>query len=152
MASLNEANLIGHLGADPKITTLNEGVKVARLSLATSETFTNKKGERVESTEWHNIVLWRGLAEVAEKYMHKGDQVFIKGKIKTRKYADKDGKDKYVTEIEAFDIILLAKKPGTSSGTPQNNYQPQYQQQQPQTSSQYSHDTPVGLGEGDLPF
>ena len=98
MASVNKVILIGNLGKDPEVRHLEGGVAVARFPIATSETFKDKNGERQERTEWHNIVLWRGLAEVAEKYLKKGQSVFIEGKIRTSNYQDKDGNQRYSTE------------------------------------------------------
>ena len=90
MAGVNKVILIGNLGKDPEVKYLDSGVAVANFSLATSESYKNKEGERVNQTEWHNIVLWRGLAEVAEKWLKKGSSVYIEGKIKTRKWEDKE--------------------------------------------------------------
>ena len=90
MAGVNKVILVGNLGKDPEVRYLDNGVAVANFSLATTENYKNKAGERVSQTEWHNIVLWRGLAEVAEKYLKKGASVYIEGKIKTRKWEDKD--------------------------------------------------------------
>ena len=89
MAGVNKVILVGNLGKDPEVRYLDNGVAVANFSLATTENYKNKAGERVSQTEWHNIVLWRGLAEVAEKYLKKGASVYIEGKIKTRKWEDK---------------------------------------------------------------
>jgi single-strand DNA-binding protein len=110
MRGLNKVTLIGNLGKDPEVQTLQENIKVAKFSLATSESHKDDKGQAHTSTEWHNIVLWRGLAELTEKYLKKGSLVYIEGKIKTRSYEDKTGAKKYVTEIVAEEIILLDKK------------------------------------------
>ena len=100
MAGVNKVILVGNLGRDPEIRILDKGVKVARFSLATTEGYTDKNtGQRVEQTEWHNITLWRGLADIAEKYLQKGNQVYIEGKLQTRQYQDKDGITKYTTDI-----------------------------------------------------
>ena len=107
MAGVNRVILIGNLGKDPEIRSLEGGVKVANFSLATTETYKGKNGEKVESTEWHNIVLWRGLAEVAESYLKKGNSVFIEGKIRTREWTDKDGNKRYTTEIVADNMVML---------------------------------------------
>jgi single-strand DNA-binding protein len=104
---VNKAILVGNLGRDPEIRTLEGGVTVARFTLATSESYKDKSGQRVDKTEWHNIVLWRGLAEVAEKYLKKGQQVYIEGKITNRSYQDKDGAQKYFTEIVADNMTML---------------------------------------------
>jgi single-strand DNA-binding protein len=116
--SINKVILVGNVGKDPVIRYFDKGVAKASFPLATSETYTNQQGETITSTEWHNIVLWRALAEVAEKTIKKGAQVYLVGKIKTRSYADKDGINKYITEILADTLLLLEKKPasaGTSS-------------------------------------
>ena len=99
MAGVNKAILIGHLGKDPEIRNFESGATLATFSMATTESYKDKTtGEKKEITEWHNIVLWRGLAEIAAKYLHKGDMVYIEGKIRTRSY-EKDGVTKYITEI-----------------------------------------------------
>lgn len=113
--SVNKVILIGNVGKDPDIRYLDSGVAIARFPLATSETYKNKEGEKVTTTEWHNIVLWRGLAEVAEKYVKKGSQLFIEGRIRTRSYDDKEGNKKYVTEIVADTMQMLGKKSETDS-------------------------------------
>jgi single-strand DNA-binding protein len=113
--SVNKVLLIGNVGKDPDIRYLDSGVAIARFPLATSETYKNREGEKVTTTEWHNIVLWRGLAEVAEKYVKKGSQLFIEGRIRTRSYDDKDGNKKYVTEIVADTMQMLGKKSDSES-------------------------------------
>lgn len=107
MAGINKVILLGNLGRDPEIRSLENGAMVAKFPLATSETYKNRNGERVETTEWHNVVMWRGLAEIAEKYLRKGSRVYIEGKIRTRSYDDKDGNKKYITEIEADNMLML---------------------------------------------
>jgi single-strand DNA-binding protein len=116
--SINKVILVGNVGKDPVIRYFDKGVAKATFPLATSETYTNQQGETITSTEWHNIVLWRSLAEVAEKTVKKGAQVYIIGKIKTRSYVDKDGVNKYITEILADALLLLEKKQGSGSFTP----------------------------------
>ena len=112
MASVNKVILIGNLGKDPEVRHLEGGVAVARFPLATSESYKDKTGQRVEKTEWHNIVLWRGLAEVAEKYLRKGQSVFIEGKIRTNQYQDKEGNQRYSTEIVADNMTMLTRGEG----------------------------------------
>ena len=102
--------LIGNLGKDPEVQTLEGNIKVAKFSLATTESYKDENGQAHSQTEWHNIVLWRGLADLAEKFLHKGNLIHLEGKIKTRSYEDKQGIKKYVTEIIAEQIILLDKK------------------------------------------
>ena len=111
MAGVNKVILVGNLGKDPEVRYLDNGVAVANFSLATTENYKNKAGERVSQTEWHNIVLWRGLAEVAEKYLKKGASVYVEGKIRTKKWEDKDGNTRYNTEILADNIKMLGGKP-----------------------------------------
>jgi single-strand DNA-binding protein len=116
--SVNKVILIGNVGKDPEIRHLDAGVSVANFPLATSETYTAKNGEKVTTTDWHNIVLWRGLADVAEKYVTKGKQVYIEGRIRTRSYDDKDGNKRYVTEIYGDTMQLLGKKDEQASAPP----------------------------------
>ena len=110
MAGVNKVILVGNLGKDPEVKYLDNGVAVANFSLATTENYKNKEGEKVSQTEWHNIVLWRGLAEVAEKYLKKGASVYVEGKIKTRKWEDKEGNTRYNTEILADNMTMLGGK------------------------------------------
>lgn len=107
---VNKVILVGNVGADPAVKYLEGGVAVASFSLATSETYRNKNGERVDQTEWHNIVLWRGLAQVAEYYVKKGSQLYIEGKIRSRSWEDKNGVKHFITEIYADTMQILARK------------------------------------------
>ena len=109
--SVNKVILVGNVGKDPETRYLDEGTAFSKFSMATSETYKNKAGERISNTEWHNIVLWRGLAQVAEKYVKKGTQIYIEGRIKTRSYDDQDGNKKYITEIVGDQMQLLSRKP-----------------------------------------
>ena len=115
--SINKVILVGNVGKDPVVRYFDKGVAKATFPLATSETYTNQQGETITSTELHNIVLWRALAEVAEKTIKKGSQVYIVGKIKTRSYVDKDGVNKYITEILADTLLLLEKKQSPPSSS-----------------------------------
>lgn len=117
--SVNKVILVGNVGKDPEVRYLEKGVAVAKFPLATSETYKGKDGEKVTTTEWHNIVLWRGLAETVEKFVKKGSQLYIEGKIRTRSYDDKDGNKRYVTEIVADLMQMLGKK--SDSGTEENH-------------------------------
>jgi single-strand DNA-binding protein len=117
--SINKVILVGNVGKDPVIRFFDKGVAKATFPLATSETYTNQQGETVTTTEWHNIVIWRALAEVAEKTVKKGSQVYIVGKIKTRSYVDKDGVNKYITEILADTLLVLEKKQGQGMNSAQ---------------------------------
>ena len=115
MAGVNKVILIGNLGKDPEVRHLENGTAVANFSMATSESYKDRNsGERKTITEWHNIVLWRGLAEVAEKYLKKGDQVYIEGKLKTRSWEDKDGNTRYTTEVVGDNMTMLSSR-GSSS-------------------------------------
>ena len=115
MSGINKVILIGNLGKDPEVRYLDNGVAVANLSLATTETYKNKEGNRISQTEWHDIVLWRGLAEVAEKYLKKGASIYIEGKIKTSKWVDKEENTRYKTEIMADKMTMLNKSSSDSS-------------------------------------
>lgn len=108
-ASLNKVILMGNLGKDPETRTLESGAVMCRFSIATTETYKNSKsGERTSHTEWHNITMWRGLAEIADKYLHKGDKVLIEGKIRTRSWEDKEsGQTRYSTEILADQMQMM---------------------------------------------
>lgn len=113
--SVNKAILIGYVGNDPEVRYIESGTPVCNFRLATSEVYKNRNGERITSTEWHNIVLWRGLAEVAEKYVKKGTQLYIEGRIRTRSWDDKDGNKRYTTEIVGDNMQLLGKRMDESS-------------------------------------
>lgn len=110
MKSLNKIQLIGHLGIDPEIKNLDNNTKVARFTLATDDSYIDKQGKKVEQTDWHNIVAWRGLAEIFEKYTKKGSKVYIEGKSKSRTWEDKEGQKRYTTEVIVDDFLLLDKK------------------------------------------
>ncbi len=109
MSGVNKVILVGNLGKDPEVRYLDSGVAVANISLATTENYKNKNGDRVSQTEWHDVVLWRGLAEVAEKYLEKGSSVYIEGKIRTSKWVDKENITRYKTEIMADKMNMLSK-------------------------------------------
>lgn len=129
--AVNKVILIGNVGNDPEIKYIKEDVPVAKFSLATSESYKNKDGERVKNTEWHNIVVWRGLAKVVEKYVKKGSKLYIEGKLTHRKY-EKDGQTKYYTEILCRDLTMLDSKEGSGydnskaqdSNSSKNNNEP----------------------------
>jgi single-strand DNA-binding protein len=113
--SVNKVILVGNVGKDPETRYLDDQTAISKFPLATSENYKNRSGERVSTTEWHNIVLWRGLAQVAEKYVKKGTQLYIEGRIKTRSYDDADGNKKYITEIVGDQMQLLGKRPDDDS-------------------------------------
>ena len=117
MASLNDVRLIGNLGSDPDVRVLADGLVVATVSVATTDTWTDKSSrEKKEKTEWHRVVFYKGLAEIVEKYLRSGSQVYIEGKLRTRKWVDKDQIERYSTEIIATEMKMLGKK--ESAGTP----------------------------------
>jgi single-strand DNA-binding protein len=103
----NKVQLIGNLGNTPEIKTLETGKKMARFSVATHEVYRNAKGEKVTDTQWHNLVVWGKMADIAEKYLAKGREVLIEGKIVNRSFNDKEGQKKYVTEIQVNELVLL---------------------------------------------
>lgn len=107
---VNKVILIGNVGADPDVRYLEGGTAVANLRLATTESYKNKNGEKVDQTEWHNIVLWRGLAEIVEKYVHKGMRLYIEGRLRTRSWDDQNGAKRYTTEIWADNMQMLSFK------------------------------------------
>ncbi len=112
MRGVNKAIIVGHLGKDPEVRHMPNGKAVANFSIATSEQWKDKQtGERKEATEWHNVVVFDRLAEIAGEYLTKGAAVYIEGKIKTRKWQDKDGRDRYTTEIHANELQMLGGKP-----------------------------------------
>ena len=171
--SLNKAMLIGNVGRDPEVRYLegNNGAKVATFTLATTERYRDRNGETRENTEWHNIVAWRNTADVVEKFVKKGTQVYIEGRIRTRSWDDQTGNKRYTTEIMADTLQLLGKRQDNPAGQggyaaqpvqaqqghaqPQQSYQQQYQQpapvqsySQPAVPQNIANDGP----EDDLPF
>ena len=122
---VNKVILIGNVGADPEVRYLDGGVAVANLRLATTERYKNKNGENVDQTEWHNIVIWRGLAEIVEKYVRKGMRLYIEGRIRTRSWDDQNGVKRYTTEIYADNMQMLSssRPDGEMQGNaPARNY------------------------------
>ena len=117
--SVNKVILVGNVGKDPETRYLEGGTAVCSFSLATSETYRNRDGEKITNTEWHNVVLWRGLAEVAEKYVRKGSQLYIGGRIRTRSWDDRDGNKRYTTEIVGDNMQMLGRK-SDETGTQEN--------------------------------
>jgi single-strand DNA-binding protein len=105
--SVNKVILIGNLGKDPEVRRTDAGIPVARMTLATSEVIRKANGEKETRTEWHNIVLWRGLAEVAEKYLKKGMKIYVEGKLRSRSWEDAQGQKKYATDVEASEMTML---------------------------------------------
>lgn len=118
MAGVNKVILVGNLGKDPEVRHLEGGTAVANFTLATSESYKDKTGQRIEQTEWHSIVVWRGLAEVAEKYLKKGMTIYIEGKLRTKSWDDKEGHKRYTTEVVGDTFTILSKKESSpSTGT-----------------------------------
>ena len=156
--SLNKVMLIGNVGRDPEVRYLegNNGAKVATFTLATTERYRDRNGETHENTEWHNIVAWRSTADVVEKYVRKGTQLYVEGRIRTRSWDDQTGNKRYVTEIVADNMQLLGKKsdnPAASQGGYQSYQQPAQsaqpvQQVQPRPATPQIEEMP----DDDLPF
>lgn len=127
MSGVNKVILVGRLGQDPKVRYFENKSCVAEISLATSETYTDKDNNKIEQTEWHKVVFWNNIAQVAEKYLHKGDMVYVEGKLRTKNYEDKDKIKRYVTEVYANTLTMLSSK-GVENGnkagiTPNNSTQ-----------------------------
>ena len=156
---INKVILVGNVGMDPEVRALDSGVKVARIRLATTERYTDRQtNETKEQTEWHTVTLWRGLADVVDKYVHKGSQLYIEGSLRTREWTDKDNQKRYTTEIVATEMKLLGRR---SDAQPQQEYsqpasapaQPAYQQPvaQPVAAPAPAPAVPADSGD-DLPF
>jgi single-strand DNA-binding protein len=148
MSGVNKVILVGHLGKDPEVRHLDGNVTVASFPLATSETY-NKDGKRIEQTEWHNIVMWRGLADIAAKYLQKGKLVYIEGKLRTRSFEDREGHKKYTTEIVAENFNVLGRKPDHESGTTTITHHDVKEEGQKST---HSEEFNKGNDDDDLPF
>ncbi|MBR6655207.1 MAG: single-stranded DNA-binding protein [Alistipes sp.] len=137
---INKVILVGNVGLDPEVRALESGVKVARLRLATTERYTDRQtNETKELTEWHTVTLWRGLADVVDKYVHKGSQIYVEGSLRTREWTDKDNQKRYTTEIVATDMKLLGRR---SDAQPTTATSPDYAAPQPQPAPQVAP-TPV---------
>lgn len=117
MAGVNKVILVGNLGKDPEVRYLENGASVANFSIATSESYKDKNGNRQEQTEWHNVVLWRGLAQIAEKYLRRGSQIYIEGKLRTRSWQDKDGNTRYTTEVVGDQMTMLGGRSSSNGDT-----------------------------------
>jgi single-strand DNA-binding protein len=145
MSGVNKVILVGRLGKDPEVRNFDNGSIVANFTVATSESYKDKTtGEKKEITEWHNIVLWRGLAEVAQKYLHKGDMVYIEGKLRTRSW-EKEGVTRYTTEVLGDNMTMLSTKGGGGSNT---GYSPT----ETTSADGYRAHAPVDSSTDDLPF
>ncbi len=151
--SLNKVMLLGNLGADPEVRSTSGGTRVATLSVATSRVWNSQAGERQEKTEWHRVVLWnnraRPLADVAEKYLKKGDRVYVEGRIEYRTWEDREGNTRYTTEVNARELILLSPRGGAEADAPARAAKPAAEGQ-----SESYNDFPEALDEeeDDLPF
>jgi single-strand DNA-binding protein len=155
---VNKVTIIGHTGQDPEVKHLESGAIVARVSVATSEKYKDKSGEMVSTTEWHNVVLWRELAEIVEKYCKKGMLVYIEGKVSYRKYQDKDKVDRYTTDIVANSFRILEKKEGSGGYSdaakfPTQDLSRQSSQNTAEASTNHSPEAAAMPAQGDdLPF
>jgi single-strand DNA-binding protein len=152
MAGINKVILVGNLGKDPEVRSLDAGRKVANFSLATTETYKNKNGERVEQTEWHNVVYYGPVAEVIEKYLRKGSQIYVEGKIRTRSYDDKEGIKRYVTEIIGDTMTMLGTKGSSSSENGNGSSMQSSSASAASVSSSSGSFVPEESGADDLPF
>ena len=157
--SVNKVILIGNLGADPEVRYLESGSAVAKFNIATTESYTNKSGERVDNTEWHRIELWEGLAKVAEKYLKKGNQVYIEGRIRTDSWTDKEGQQRTGVTIRANSMTLLGGPSGSGSGGENSGQAQGYAQpsasrpaQTPRPADPVPPSMASGSDDDDLPF
>ena len=116
--TLNKVMLIGNVGKDPELRHLENGIMFVTITVATSERFKDRNGDLKEQTEWHNVVCWRNLAEIVEKYVHKGTQVYIEGKLRNRSWEDQNGQKRYITEVVADTLRLLGRKADSPGGVP----------------------------------
>ena len=149
MAGVNKVILVGRLGKEPEVRNLDNGATVANFTMATSESYKDKTtGEKKEVTEWHNIVLWRGLAEISQKYLHKGDMVYIEGKLRTHSW-EKEGVTRYTTEIVADNMTMLGSKGGGGSA---GNSSTDYSSRTAERTPTESYSPPADTSTDDLPF
>ncbi|MDQ7011728.1 MAG: single-stranded DNA-binding protein [Mariprofundaceae bacterium] len=146
---LNKVMLIGNLGADPETRYTQDGTCVCNIRLATTEKFKNRNGEQQERTEWHRVVLWGRLGEIANQYLRKGRQVYIEGKIETRKWQDKDGNDRYTTEIRALNMQMLGGRGGEGGERPPASQGQKQAGEDPFASAPEFADVPA---DDDIPF
>lgn len=160
MAGVNKVILLGHLGADPEVKHLDGDKIVANLGLATTESYTDKSGTRVDQTEWHDLELWDGLAKIAEKYLKKGMQIYVEGKIKSDKWVDDQGQNRKKMKIRVINITMLGKPDGTNASQADGN---QNTRQTSQSSAPIEQKSPIAntasapptmadSGDDDLPF
>ncbi len=150
---INKVILVGNLGKDPEVRHLENGTAVAKFSVATNESYKDKSGEWQNMTEWHNVVVWRYLAEKAERTLKKGGLVYIEGKLTTRKWQDADGKDHYTTEVVARTLQSLERKEGGGSSSPFPDKMPaDIKAAEKATSDKVSSSNDAPAGDDDLPF
>ena len=152
---VNKVILVGNVGVDPEVRTTESGVKVARVRLATTERlYDRQSNETRELTEWHSITLWRGLADVVDRFVKKGSQLYIEGRLRTREWTDKEGIKRYTTEIMADDMKLLGRRADSQSGAaaPQSSYQASAQASTPVVAPQPAAVTAANDDPDDLPF
>lgn len=153
MRGVNKVILVGNLGRDPDVQFLEGNIGVAKFSLATTETFKDRSGKLVSQTEWHTVVLWRGLAELAQKYLHKGSLVFIEGRLRTRSWEDKEGNKKYATEIVGDNLVMLDKRTEANGDHGVGEHGPATPQPHPGNMEHFgSLEAPPGEPGDDLPF
>lgn len=148
---INKVILVGRVGKDPDVRHLDNNVSVARVTLATNETYKNKNGEKVTNTEWHNIVAWRSQADLIEKYVKKGSMLYVEGKIRTRSWDDKEGIKRYTTEIDIDTIQLLSARQDESNSSGNTSYS-QSNVNTPSNSSSNHEDDMNITPTDDLPF
>jgi single-strand DNA-binding protein len=153
MSGINKVILVGNLGADPEVRYTQSGDAVATLSIATSERWTNKQsGEPVEKTEWHRVILWRRLGEIAQQYLRKGSKVYIEGKLQTRKWTDQSGQDRYTTEIVGNEMQMLDSR-GSGEGETAHRTQGSGQSARPAPATQTRAPQPPPADfDDDIPF
>jgi len=147
MASVNKVILVGRLGKDPEVKYTQNGVAVASFSLATDEQWKNKEGEKQQKTTWHNLVLWDKLAEIAGQYLTKGQQIYVEGKLQTRKWEDKDGNTRYTTEIVIANLVMLGSKSDNEGSSDEKSARKKAapKKSEPQEDG-------LGVGDDDIPF
>jgi len=150
MSSLNKILLIGNLGKDPEVRFTPDGTPVATFSLATSENWTDKSGQRQEHTEWHTVVAWNKLADLAKRYLVKGRQVYIEGRLRTREWNDKEGNKRRTTEVIANQVVLLGSRPqGMEAGMGSAG---SYQKQAAPAAPEHEGAPDLGISDDDIPF
>ncbi|MCL7980144.1 MAG: single-stranded DNA-binding protein [marine benthic group bacterium] len=154
--SLNRVQIIGNLGADPELRTTTGGARVATLSVATSRRWTDRQGQPQEKTEWHRVIFWEKLAELAERYLKKGDRVYVEGSIEYRQYEDREGQTRYITEIRGREIIMLGgRSEGADFGSPtagSRDTEHGKSQGAKDDYEEFSNESLTPAGDDDLPF